>query len=67
MLDFFCLGTYRGAGTGRQAWLRAMCPLGRVGSIPILGTTKDCSEKNGLFCFKEVNPNEKTEKKHRLS
>ena len=29
---------HRGAGTGRQAWLRAMCPLGRVGSIPILGT-----------------------------
>ena len=27
-----------GAGTGRQAWLRAMCPLGRAGSTPALGT-----------------------------
>ncbi len=36
--DFFFLRTYRGAGIGRQAWLRAMCPLGRVGSTPILGT-----------------------------
>jgi hypothetical protein len=27
-----------GAGIGRQAWLRAMCPLGRAGSIPALGT-----------------------------
>ena len=26
------------AGTGRQAWLRAMCPSGREGSIPFLGT-----------------------------
>ncbi len=26
------------AGIGRQAWLRAMCPLGRVGSTPIPGT-----------------------------
>src|SRR5690606_32076831 len=31
---FYCPG----AGTGRQAWLRAMCPLGRAGSIPALGT-----------------------------
>ena len=30
--------TSPGAEIGRQAWLRAMCPLGRVGSIPILGT-----------------------------
>lgn len=28
-----------GAETGRQAWLRAMCPLGREGSTPSLGTT----------------------------
>ena len=27
-----------GAEIGRQAWLRAMCPLGRVGSSPTLGT-----------------------------
>ncbi len=27
-----------GAGIGRQAWLRAMCPLGRAGSTPALGT-----------------------------
>ncbi len=27
-----------GAEIGRQAWLRAMCPLGRVGSSPALGT-----------------------------
>ncbi len=27
-----------GAGIGRQAWLRAMCPLGRAGSSPALGT-----------------------------
>ena len=26
------------AGTGRQAWLRAMCPYGREGSSPSLGT-----------------------------
>ncbi len=25
-------------GTGRQAWLRAMCPYGRAGSSPALGT-----------------------------
>ena len=31
--------TYRpGAGTGRQAWLRAMCPYGRAGSTPAPGT-----------------------------
>ena len=27
-----------GAEIGRQAWLRAMCPLGRAGSTPALGT-----------------------------
>ena len=27
-----------GAEIGRQAWLRAMCPLGRAGSSPALGT-----------------------------
>lgn len=27
-----------GAETGRQAWLRAMCPYGREGSTPSLGT-----------------------------
>src|SRR5690554_7155699 len=27
-----------GAEIGRQAWLRAMCPLGREGSTPSLGT-----------------------------
>ena len=26
------------AGIGRQAWLRAMCPYGREGSTPSLGT-----------------------------
>ena len=26
------------AGTGRQAWLRAMCSFGRAGSTPALGT-----------------------------
>ena len=28
-----------GAEIGRQAWLRAMCPLGRAGSSPALGTS----------------------------
>ena len=27
-----------GGGIGRRAWLRAMCPQGRVGSSPTLGT-----------------------------
>ena len=31
-------GTCPGAEIGRQAWLRAMCPLGRAGSTPALGT-----------------------------
>ena len=30
-----------GAEIGRQAWLRAMCPLGRVGSSPTLGTQSE--------------------------
>ena len=29
-----------GAEIGRQAWLRAMCPLGRAGSSPALGTRR---------------------------
>ena len=29
-----------GAEIGRQAWLRAMCPLGRAGSTPALGTKR---------------------------
>ena len=28
-----------GAEIGRQAWLRAMCPYGRAGSSPALGTS----------------------------
>ena len=42
VLFFFTvhLHFYRDAGIGRQAWLRAMCPLGRVGSTPIPGTKR---------------------------
>ena len=29
-----------GGGTGRRAWLRAMCPVGYEGSNPSLGTNK---------------------------
>ena len=48
MHRLFGLETHRGAGIGRQAWLRAMCPLGRVGSTPILGTKK-LSLTDGFF------------------
>ncbi len=41
-----------GAGIGRQAWLRAMCPLGRMGSTPILGTKKEmCLYETHLFFY----------------
>ena len=40
---FDCIEFCPGAETGRQAWLRAMCSLGRGGSIPPLGTTKAAS------------------------
>ena len=37
VFDVHCLHR-PGAEIGRQAWLRAMCPLGRAGSSPALGT-----------------------------
>ena len=38
-----------GAEIGRQAWLRAMCPLGRAGSSPALGTRRVA--ESGSFFF----------------
>ena len=40
LLDYICLKIYPRAGIGRQARLRAECPLGRVGSTPTLGINK---------------------------
>ena len=48
---FGLINPHRGAGTGRQAWLRAMCPLGRVGSIPILGTKAFARKIKSLFLY----------------
>ncbi len=51
------LKDYRpGAGTGRQAWLRAMCPLGRAGSTPAPGTKLFPFYQIFTFLFSELRP-----------
>ena len=40
-----------GAEIGRQAWLRAMCPYGREGSSPSLGTIKSSFCESGKSFF----------------
>ena len=41
----------RGAGIGRQASLRSLCPVGRTGSSPVLGTNKEKSNFVGGTAF----------------
>ena len=38
MISLIAIPRSPGAGIGRQAWLRAMCPNGRAGSTPAPGT-----------------------------
>ncbi len=49
-VEFLFCFFYPGAGIGRQAWLRAMCPLGRAGSSPAPGTISP-SPFHFLFFF----------------
>ena len=39
------------AGIGRQAWLRAMCSLERVGSSPTSGTFQNATIRSGNCVF----------------
>ena len=48
-------GICPGAEIGRQAWLRAMCPLGRAGSSPALGTEIEAATSvAAFFMFKKT-------------